>query len=160
MQKVFTFGSENEIGVIPFPKLNTDQQRYYVPFTKQATVACIPKATPDRVLSECMLEILSKTASEYIMPAYKQTIKNSLHENQAEGSLKVIEEQVFPNLMYDIGYLYGKNAYDNNGVATGNIQAESVAGNYNNFKMAYMNGLASAETILADWSYAYINYKD
>lgn len=160
MQRVFTFDSDTEVGVIPFPKLNTYQERYYVPFTKQATVACIPKATPDRVLSECMLEILSKTASEYIMPAYMKTIKNSLHKNQAESSVKVIEEQIFPNLMYDIGYLYGKYSHDNNGLATGCIQAESVAGNYNNFQMAYMNGQASAEIILDDWSYAYINYKD
>ncbi len=160
LQKVFNFESELKVGVLPFPKLSTNQDRYYVPSAGQSTIVCIPRATDDRVLSECMVEILSKTASEYIMPAYVKEMESKLHPDYAENSLEVIEKQIFPNIMYDLGYMYGRFNGDGDGLITLSIQLESIAGNINNFVDALDQGRRSAEDMLAVWSYAYNTYQD
>ena len=120
------------------------QDRYYAPVSQRSTVLCIPKATDDRALSECMIEILTKSSSEAIMPAYLSTIENKLHNNQKEKTIEIIEKEIFPNLMYDIGYVYGRYQGDAKGVAT-IIQTESVSAGFNSYKNAYMFNRAEAD---------------
>lgn len=159
MQKSTTFKDGLDFGILPFPKLNTEQDRYYAPVSQRSTVLCIPKATDDRALSECMIEILTKSSSEAIMPAYLSTIENKLHNNQKEKTIEIIEKEIFPNLMYDIGYVYGRYAGDGRGVAT-IIQSESVSAGFNSYKNAYMYNRVDADYIFYEWSNAYHNYKD
>lgn len=160
LQKVFNFDSNLKVGVLPFPKLTTEQDRYYVPSAGQSTIVCIPRATDDRVLSECMVEILSKTAGEYVMPAYVEEIEAKLYPDYAEDSLEVIEKQIFPNLMYDLGYMYGRFNGDGDGLITTSVQADSIFGNTNNFVNALRQGRTSADDMLAIWSAAYNMYED
>ncbi|MBQ4509355.1 MAG: hypothetical protein II984_01410 [Clostridia bacterium] len=160
LQKVFNIDENTNYGILPFPKLSTDQTRYYVPGAQQATIVCIPRATDDRVLSECMVEILAKTASEYIMPAYTQAIRERLNEDYVDDAMEVIEKQIYPNLMFDIGYMYGRFGGDGSGLVTDSIQAEAIAGNINNFANAVLQGKTQAEKLLGDWSYAYNVYVD
>lgn len=160
LQKTFTFEEGIKFGILPFPKLSTDQDRYYVPGAQQATIVCIPSSTDDRVLSECMVEILSKTAGEFIMPAYVETIRESLHPDYADATIEVLEKQLFPNLMFDLGYMYGRYGGDGSGLVTSSIQAASIDGNTNNFQIALNQGRTQAETALADWSMAYNMYQD
>lgn len=159
-QKVFSFDNELKIGLLPFPKLTTGQDSYHVPFASQATVICIPRATTDRVLSECMVEILAKTGGEYVMPAYVDTIADSLHADYKEDSLRVLNEEIFPNLMYDIGFMKGRYGGDGAGLITSSVQSESIAGNTNNFSLALSQGRTTAEDTLAYWSQAYNVYED
>ena len=159
MQKSTSFKEGLEFGILPFPKLNTEQDRYYAPVSQRTTVLCIPKATDDRVLSECMIEILTKSSSEAIMPAYLSTIENKLHDNQKKKTIEIIEKEIFPNLMYDIGYVYGRYAGDGRGVAT-IIQSESVSAGFNSYKNAYMYNRVDADSIFEDWSSAYHIYSE
>lgn len=160
LQRVFNMGYDEGYSILPFPKLSTEQDRYYVPFATQATVACIPKATDDRVLSECMITILSETASDYIMPAYLEAIGNNLGSNYRDNSIEILEKEISPNLMYDLGYMYGRYAGDGSGLITSSVQADSILGNSNYFIYAYAEGRTQAESILAAWSTAYRNYED
>ena len=160
LQKTFTFGEGIDYGILPFPKLNTEQDRYYVPGAQQATIVCIPRATSSRVLSECMVEILAKSASEYIAPAYSAAIREQLTGNYVDVAMQVIEEQLFPNLMYDIGYNYGRYGGDGSGLITVSVQAAAIDGNINNFTNALDQGRTQAEKLLGDWSYAYNIYMD
>ena len=93
------------------------------------------------------------------MPAYLSTIENKLHNNQKEKTIEIIEKEIFPNLMYDIGYVYGRYAGDGRGVAT-IIQSESVSAGFNSYKNAYMYNRVDADYIFYEWSNAYHNYKD
>lgn len=160
LQKTFNLDENLSYGILPFPKLSTSQDRYYVPGAQQSTIVCIPRATSDRVLSECMVEILAKTASEYIAPAYAQAIRERLSGDQVDVAMEVIEKQVFPNLMYDIGYNYGRYGGDGSGLITSSVQAAAIEGNINNFTNALDQGRTQAEKMLGDWSYAYNVYVD
>lgn len=160
LQKVSDIDSDVEYIILPFPKLSTGQDRYYVPFAAQATVACIPKATNDRVLSECMITILSETASDYVMPAYIETIENNLSSKYSDESIEMLEKQIFPNLIYDLGYLFGYYAGDGSGLITSSVQMSAIEGNTNNFIYAYEYGRTQAESKLAEWTLAYEMYED
>ncbi len=159
IQKLDYFGKKKDlqVGVLPFPKLNTQQDRYYSPSASQATLICIPRATDDREMSEAFVEILSKSASRYIMPAYYDMIESKLYSKVAEKSMQVIEEQIFPNMMYDQGYMLGYG-----GLVTESIQGASIDGNVNSFETAYgsISGASAAEDIIADWNAAYDSYVD
>ena len=160
LQKTFSIDISVDYGILPFPKLSTSQDRYYVPSCQQTTIACVPRATNDRELSECMIEILSKTASEYIMPSYYESIRDTLNNSHADDTMQIIIEQISPNLMYDIGYNYGRYGGDGSGLITSSVQYASIEGNVNNFTNALDQGRTQAEKTLGDWSYAYNVYDD
>ena len=156
IEKLGYFGKnpDLQVGLLPFPKLNTQQERYYSPSASQTTLICIPRATDDRDMSEAFIEILSKSASQYIMPAYYDMVESKLYAEYAEQSMRVLTEQIFPNMMYDQGYMYGYG-----GLAS-EIQSGSIDGNVNSFESAYANGAGSAEDKLAEWNIAYGSYSD
>ena len=160
-EKIFSFSNELKVGLLPFPKLTTEQDRYYVPFAQQGTVTCVPRATDDRAFSECMIEVLAMTGEEYLIPAYLKKIGNHLYAGYKEKSLKVVEEQIFPNVMYDLGYMYGRFNGDGEGLVTKSIQAACIANNKNEFSK-YMMGTEKreAEDFLVNWTEAYNNYSE
>ena len=142
-------------GLLPFPKLSVDQDRYYSPSASQSTLICVPRATDDRDMSEAFIEILSKSASEHIIPAYLSTIENQLFFDYREKSMKVLKEEIFPNMMYDQGYMF-----DYGGLVTGSIQGSSVDGGENKFTEMYENGKDAAETKISEWNTFYLIYTD
>ena len=144
-----------EVAVIPFPKLNEEQDRYYVPSASQSTVMCVPRATDNRDLSEAFVEILTKSASEHIFAAYKQDMKSKISANYREKSMQVIEEQIFPNLMFDLGYMHGFS-----GLVSGSIQGASIEGGKNVFSTIYQSAANEAATTLNEWTGAYNGYVD
>ena len=160
MQKIHTFNSDLNYSVLPFPKLSTQQDRYYVPFATQGTIACVPRVTDDRTLSECMITLLSKTAKDYITPAYIETIRDDINADNVDDTMEVIEKEIFPNLMYDLGYTYGRYKGDGGGLLTSSVQSESIYGNTNDFKLALALARTQAEKQLSDWSTAYNLYQD
>jgi hypothetical protein len=144
-----------QVGILPFPKLNVQQERYYSPSASQSTLICIPRATDDRDMSEAFVEILSSSASRYVMPAYYDMVESNLYAEFAEQSMRVLKEQIFPNMMYDQGYMF-----EYGGLVTGSIQQSSIEGNVNNFESAYANGYGAAEDKLIEWNTAYGSYSD
>jgi hypothetical protein len=144
-----------QVGILPFPKLNVQQERYYSPSASQSTLICIPRATDDRDMSEAFVEILSSSASRYVMPAYYDMVESNLYAEFAEQSMRVLKEQIFPNMMYDQGYMF-----EYGGLVSGSIQGSSIDGNVNNFESAYANGFGAAEDKIAEWNTAYGSYTD
>ena len=144
-----------EIAIVPFPKLNEEQDRYYVPSASQSTVMCVPKVTDNRAMSEAFVEILTMSASEHIFAAYKQDIKSKISAKYREQSMQVIEEQIFPNLMYDLGYMDGFG-----GLVSSSIQAASIEGGKNVFTSIYDSAANQATNTLNEWTGAYNSYVD
>jgi len=56
---VSQYGKSFSLGVLPFPKMDQSQTKYYSTLTgDQGTLACIPKTTKDREMSEFFLDFL------------------------------------------------------------------------------------------------------
>ena len=96
--------SDIDIGVLPLPKWDTDQTRYYTAITTNATSLYVPKNAQDLERTGVIIEALSAEARYTTREAfYEQTLKTkySPEENSARMLDLVSETRVF-----DIGSLY------------------------------------------------------
>ena len=98
-------GNSADIGVVPFPMLNKEQGRYYVPCSMETSVAmCIPKITQDREMSEYFMDVLCWTGEEYTMKAYLEIKKEQFKD---DAGIEMITEYIIPNISYDVGSAVG-----------------------------------------------------
>ncbi len=155
VQKLDAFGgftSDFKPAILPMPKLDTDQAGYYTPASYQAVVMCIPKSTEDREMSEFFFEVLSYTGQEYIMRAYNQTLLSKLYYGNAYESKEMLEEYIFPGIIYDVGYMHSWN-----GLMT-SVQNDSYKDGWNNFGFAYNQASVNALKTIMDWNAAWSNH--
>ncbi|MBO5262188.1 MAG: hypothetical protein J6B45_03990 [Clostridia bacterium] len=145
---------EFKVGLLPCPKLSESQDTYYTPCSYQSVVMCIPKATPDREMSDYFFEILSYTGQKFIMSAYKENLRTKLDPETAADSMHIIEEYIFKNLCYDQGYMYGWNGL------LSSVQNESYASGKNNFTSEYTDAAEEALATLANWNLAWYDYTE
>ena len=97
--------SDIDIGVLPLPKWDADQTRYYTAITTNATTLFVPKNAQDLERTGVIIEALSAEARYTTREAfYEQTLKTkySPEENSSRMLDLVSETRVF-----DIGSLYG-----------------------------------------------------
>ena len=157
INKCSYFENQNEtfkVGLLPSPKLSESQDTYYTLCSYQSVVMCIPKATPDREMSEYFFEILAYTGQKHIMAAYKENLRTFLHPDTAAESMEIIENYIFSNLSYDPGYMYGWNGLLNS------VQNDSYNTGYNNFIASYTGALDTATEIVTEWNKAWFGYSD
>ena len=152
--------SEN-VGVVPFPMLNKEQGRYYVPCSMQYSVAmCIPKITQDRAMSEYFLDVLCWTGDEYMMKAYIEAKKERFKD---DVDIEMLTEYIIPNISYDVG---GATVFydDDRGTVTWapliSIKDDSYKGNKNNFDRLYEEKAPYALKTIAKWNAAWGGYTE
>ncbi|MBQ8565985.1 MAG: leucine-rich repeat protein [Clostridia bacterium] len=138
-----------DVGIVPFPMLNEEQGRYYVPCSDQMSVAmCIPKLTQDRNMSEYFMDVLFWTAQEYTMKTYLEQ-KSELFETDAE--IEMITEYIIPNISYDAGVSVGWGTLIN-------IKSDSYKGNENHFDEVYEKKAPDALKTIEEWNKAWSSY--
>lgn len=145
-----------EMGVLPFPKLNDEQENYCAPITAQhqTTVICIPKATQDRAMSEYFIDVLSWTGRDYVIPNFQKTIEDKLSSDYEED-MRIYEEHIKANMVYDVGALTnGHNAL------LGEVRGGSHAENKDNFNKLFGEASGTAATTIETWNMAWAAYAD
>ena len=145
---------EFKVGILPTPKLSERQDKYYTPCAYQAVVMCIPKATPDRQMSDYFFEILSYTGQKHIMSAYKENLKAKLDAETATESMEIIENYIFSNLCYDVGYMEGWNGL------LSSVQTDAYSSGKNNFGSVYQDAAEDAMMTVEDWNMAWLDYNE
>ena len=140
----------DNIGLVPFPMLNEDQGRYYVPYSTQMSVAmCIPKITQDREMSEYFMDVLCWTGEEYIMKAY---IENKKEHFKSDAEMEMITDYIIPNLYYDAGLSFGwDRLFDISGM---------YANGQNNFDEFWKEYSPDALKTIAEWNAAWGGYTE
>ena len=157
LQKADYFRSQTEdfrVGVLPVPKLDDSQEEYCTPCSYQSVFMCIPKATDDREMSEYFVEILSYTGQKYIMQAYKENLKISFDPERAVESMEMIENYIFPNIVYDVGKTSGWSGLLND------VEYEAYSQGKNNFTSAYSQAFEEAQIVLSEWNFAWFDYME
>jgi len=137
---------EFKVGVLPMPKLNEAQQSYCAPCSYLSVLMCIPKATMDREMSEYFFEILSYTGQKYVMKAYKDNLRSKLNYETFAESMEIIEDYIFPNILYDVGYMDGWNGL------LSDVQTESYSFGKNNFTESYGIAEKDATEVVDKWN--------
>lgn len=93
------------VGIVPFPKYDAQSSYYSFVTKEQTTFICIPKVTRDREISEFFVNLLCETGNEYVMEPFKQMLDEKMNSEVAEENIEILENYVFPNVIYDAGYL-------------------------------------------------------
>ncbi|MBQ2732748.1 MAG: extracellular solute-binding protein [Clostridia bacterium] len=94
-----------EYGILPMPKLNEQQERYYCGLAGyQAGMYCIPVDVYDEELSGIITEALAYHSQKIVTPAYydRTLIGRHVQDAESEETLKII----FDSRIYDLGLFY------------------------------------------------------
>ena len=139
------------IGIVPFPMLDKEQGRYYVPCNMLTSYAmCIPKLTQDREMSEYFMDVLCWTGEEYTTKAYLETKKEYF---KTDADMEMITEYIIPNISYDAGEVVGWGELIN-------IKKDSYKDNENHFDEVYAEAEPDALKIIAEWNAAWGGYTE
>lgn len=140
-----------ELGILPFPKLDEEQDRYYVPTTTvQTTFICAPQCTSDKDFSFYFIDVLSWTGSEYVMEAYYDKLAASVG---GEEDMDIFHEYVFKNIVYDVGAI--TNSW--NGLLT-DVRGKSYANGTDNFTELFEQAQEQANLTVGSWNDAWNGY--
>ncbi|MBQ8163986.1 MAG: hypothetical protein IJZ93_06465 [Clostridia bacterium] len=146
---------EFELGVLPFPKLNSEQKNYCAPVNNaQPTFICIPKVTADRDMSEYFIDVLMWTGSEYVMTEYYNNIELKLSSDY-ENDLRILKEQIHANIFYDVGEITSGWA----GLLS-TVRSNAHADNKDSFNALYLENEGTAQTIVDSWNMNWAAYSD
>ena len=140
------------VGVIPFPMLNEEQGKYYVPTHNQLTVLmCIPKLTQDREMSEYFMDVLCWTGEEYTMKAYLETKKEYF---KSDADMEMITNYIIPNISYDAGGIVGNHEL------LPDVKINSWQSGENKFNEFYTAAEPDALETIAEWNAAWGGYTE
>ncbi len=91
---------ESEFGIIPIPKFDENQTRYYAPVEAATPVVAIPVNVPDEEKSGAGLEFLAWESRYTVTPEYTETLLQRKYTRDAE-SMDMLE-LIMENRTYDL----------------------------------------------------------
>ena len=143
---------DKDKGIVPFPMLNKEQGRYYVPTSNQLTILmCIPKTTQNREMSEYFMDVLCWTGEDYTMKAYIETKKEQFKD---DADIEMITEYIIPNISYDAGECVEWDEL------LPSVKNASWADGENKFDEVYASAEPDALKTIAEWNAAWGGYTE
>ncbi len=98
---------ETDFGIVPHPKWNEEQDKYYTQSWNAYSVAVIPMDAKNLEMSGAVLDILSELSYKKVIPAYyDMALKNKFaRDNESGEMLDIIREGITVNFafFYDVG---------------------------------------------------------
>ena len=120
-------GMDVDFGIIPMPKYNTDQSRYYTCVLENLTVTGIPVTAKDSGMSGIILEAMAAEGYKNVIPAYYETaLKTKFsRDNDSEIMLDLIRDNIWFDFLYlnsvtvsDINHLFNNSLTGGNSLVT------------------------------------------
>ncbi len=101
-----------DYGILPLPKLDEQQERYYTPFGGwDASFVCVPNCSEDAERTSTVMEYLAKVSRELVTPAYyEKTLVGRTVRDEESTDMITIE---INNRVFDVGYIYDIGGYKN-----------------------------------------------
>ncbi len=100
-------GMETDFGIVPHPKWNEEQDKYYTQSWNAYSVAIIPMDAKSLEMSGAVLDILSELSYKKVIPAYyDMALKSKFARDDESGEmLDIIRDGITVNfgIFYDIG---------------------------------------------------------
>ncbi len=95
--------NEREFGILPMPKFDENQDRYYTYVAVNSMLMLVGKNVEQERTGE-ILEALAAKGREIILPAYYDVSLKSKYSRDEESSASL--DIIFENRMYDLGLVY------------------------------------------------------
>ena len=142
--------TENEWGILPFPKWDEAQERYYSAIDAGSSVLTVPTTAQSTEMIGAIVEALSAESWKTVMPTFYDTVMDSKIAND-EGTVRMLDT-IFDNRVIDFAYLYdGWNGwvFKMQGLLTGNSdfasfyakQEKAVSKHYEKVLDIFLNDL-------------------
>jgi len=96
--------TENEWGILPFPKWDEAQDRYYSAIDAGASVLTVPTTAQNTEMIGAVVEVLSAESWKTVMPTFYDTVMDSKIAND-EGTVRMLDT-IFDSRVIDFAYLY------------------------------------------------------
>lgn len=140
-----------DCGLLPVPKLEAGSDTTYTtPVANLAELVCIPKTTDDVLMSEYFVSVLAFTGTD-VVDAYIGKLAMRLPDDE---SIEMLEDYIFPGMMYDVGYMHGYDGLLNS------LQYNSFKNGTNQFAALYHEALPGALETVQFWNIAWFAYYD
>jgi len=95
---------EVDFGIIPYPKYDKQQGKYYTYADARGSVLALPVNSPDVEKIGVIVEALSAESKRYVVPAYYDIAltQKDIRDEESREMLDII----FAGRVYDIGYMF------------------------------------------------------
>ena len=97
--------SDIDIGVLPMPKWEVEQEKYYTPITTNATTLFVPKNASDLDRTGAIIEALSAEARYTTREAFYETTLKTKYSPEKDSARML--DLVTDSRVFDIGSVYG-----------------------------------------------------
>ena len=96
--------TKNEWGILPYPKWDEAQTRYYSAIDAGASVLTVPTTAQNTEMIGAVVEVLSAESWKGVMPTFYDTVMDSKIAND-EGTVRMLDT-IFDSRVIDCAYLY------------------------------------------------------
>ena len=104
IKKLRKYDDGIEFGIVPLPKYDENQDKYYSPSDPAGYAVVIPINAEDPEFSAYMTELVCCEAKNYLTPAYYETTLK--HRDARDDESEVMLDLIFDNKKFDIGAIY------------------------------------------------------
>lgn len=121
----------NDFGMIPYPKLNEEQEGYYTGYSDVgASCVAVPKIHPDQEYVCAVTEALAAESYRKVTTAYFETALKEKYSRDSQSSqmLDLIRE----GIVFDFGFFYGSQLSD-----CDTMMRAVISGGKNNYTSIY-----------------------
>ncbi len=96
--------NESDFGIVPFPKSNPGQSRYYTTVLDKTSVFSIPASAKDPAFCAAVLDALCRQSTDTVVPRYyEQTLKDKYSRDpETAGMLDIVRDSIW----FDCGFVY------------------------------------------------------
>ncbi len=108
MKKLRAYDDVEDYGIVPIPKANEKQDKYYTYCNAQYAYAVVIPNSLDQDSAEWsayIIEAMAYGGRKHITPAYYETTLKSRDLRDAESE-EMLDNYVFANIVYDLGVVY------------------------------------------------------
>ncbi len=134
VRNTFRTNCEKDFGILPMPKLNEEQERYYnlVSFQDVTHIWCIPVSCSNEEYAGILLEAFAEESSDTVRKAYYNTTlqgKVSRDNDSAE-----MLDLIFDSRVYDLCLLFNWGSWDSYFTSMRNQSSNTFASTYESSK--------------------------
>ncbi|MCI6841682.1 MAG: hypothetical protein MR889_06105, partial [Clostridiales bacterium] len=109
--KAFSAECVNDYGLVPYPKFDEAQEKYYTYADRYCMLFCIPVSCVDPDFSGFMLEALSAEATDTSLKAYYDISCKTKYTYDADSAEML--DLTFAGIQYDLTRIYNINGLNN-----------------------------------------------
>ena len=97
---------ESDFGLLPMPKWDEDQDKYYTMIDGHGPLMAIPTTSADNIeMIGTIMEVMAAESYKQVIPAYYDiAFKNK--QLRDEESIQMLDDYIKPGVLFDFGFIY------------------------------------------------------